>query len=118
MYPSKKHLSLIYCSAWICHGRSRSPLGENVTILSVSQRRDTCIVQSYSDTWDFCRVRVCASVCSCTALSVLIIADHLGDESNFLPVITADINIHSKFLQCHTDHLKSLRAGDCVDSRK
>ena len=58
------------------------------------------------------RVCVCAILCLCVLLClVFIISAHLGNESNFLPVITADITVHSKFLQCHTDHLKSLRAG-------
>jgi len=29
--------------------------------------------------------------------------------------MTVDIICHSKFLQCHTDHFKSLKAEDCID---
>ena len=38
------------------------------------------------------------------------------EQGNFLSVITTGTTGHSKFLQCHTDHLTSLCAGDRIDS--
>ena len=61
-----------------------------------------------------CAVWKCVRALLCL---VFIIAVHLGNEVIFLPVVTADITGHSEFPQCHTDHLKSLQAGDCIDSR-
>jgi len=59
---------------------------------------------------------VCKYVCVCVFNSFVWYL--LEQHGKFLPVITADITGHSKFVQRHTDHFKSLRAGDCIDPRK
>jgi len=56
-------------------------------------------------------------VCVYLFCLVFIIAAHLDNRVMFYqlsPLTTC----HSKFFQCHSDHFKSLCAGDCIDSRK
>jgi len=51
------------------------------------------------------------------ALSGIYNGVHLGEEGNFLPVITTDIAGHSKFLHSHTNYFEFLCAGDCINFR-
>ena len=56
---------------------------------------------------------VCKCVRAWTALSGINYSGPSWLQGNFLPVITADITGHSKFLQCHiTDHFIFLCAKD------